>query len=105
MDNVYVINTNAQIGELTVTSIAGTTASGKTKVTVSPSLSTGNKYKYKTASSVTAPEFGADCKTGYTAWDGTSEIAATTGNKILIVEVDANNKAVKAGIAAVTSKS
>lgn len=104
MDNVYVINTNAKIGELTVTSVAGTSASGKTKVTVSPSLSAGNSYKYKTASSVTVPEFGAECKSGYTAWDGVSEITATTGNKILIVEVDANNKAVKVGSATVASK-
>ena len=104
MDNVYVINTNAKIGELTVTSVAGTSASGKTKVTVSPSLSAGNSYKYKTASSVTVPEFGAECESGYTAWDGVSEITATTGNKILIVEVDANNKAVKAGSATVASK-
>lgn len=104
MDNVYVINTNAKIGELTVNSVAGTSASGKTKVTVSPSLSTGNSYKYKTASSVTAPEFGTECKSGYTAWDGVSEITATTGNKILIVEVDANNKAVKAGSATIASK-
>lgn len=104
MDNVYVINTNAKIGELTVNSVAGTSASGKTKVTVSPSLSAGNSYKYKTASSVTVPEFGTECKSGYTAWDGVSEITATTGNKILIVEVDANNKAVKAGSATVASK-
>lgn len=104
MDNVYVINTNAKIGELTVNSVAGTSASGKTKVTVSPSLSAGNSYKYKTASSVTVPEFGAECKSGYTAWDGVSEITATTDNKILIVEVDANNKAVKAGSATVASK-
>lgn len=104
MDNVYVINTNAKIGELTVNSVAGTSASGKTKVTVSPSLSAGNSYKYKTASSVTVPEFGAECKSGYTAWDGVSEITATTGNKIFIVEVDANNKAVKAGSATVASK-
>lgn len=104
MDNVYVINTNAKIGELTVNSVAGTSASGKTKVTVSPSLSAGNSYKYKTASSVTVSEFGAECKSGYTAWDGVSEITATTGNKILIVEVDANNKAVKAGSATVASK-
>jgi hypothetical protein len=104
MDNVYVINTNAKIGELTVNSVAGTSASGKTKVTVSPSLSAGNSYKYKTASSVTVPEVGAECKSGYTAWDGVSEITATTGNKILIVEVDANNKAVKAGSATVASK-
>ncbi len=39
-----------KIGELTVNSVAGTSASGKTKITVSPSLLAGNSYKYKTAS-------------------------------------------------------
>lgn len=103
MDKVYVINTNAKIGELTVTSTAGTTA-GKTSVSVTPSVSSGNSYKYKTAATVTEPSLGDVCTTGYMAWDGTSEITATTGNKILIVEVDAGNKAVKSGTATVASK-
>ncbi len=91
------------IGTLTVKSVAGTT-SGKTAVTVTPEKSGSNSYKYKTASSVTAPAYDEVCSSGYTAWDGTSEITATTGQKILIVEVDSANKAKKCGTATVASK-
>lgn len=96
-------NADGTLGELSVTSEAGT-ASGDTKITVSPALTTGNSYVYKTAANVTAPADGAKCTTGYTAWDGEADITATTGNKILIVEVDKDKRAVKAGIATVTSK-
>lgn len=89
------------LGTLTISSAAGS-ATGKTKITVSPSLTSGNKYVYKAASTVTSPAYGDDCSS-YTAWDGTSEITATTGNKICIVEVDSNKTAVKAGIATVTA--
>ncbi|OOM17221.1 hypothetical protein CLSAB_19410 [Clostridium saccharobutylicum] len=91
------------LGSLTVTSEAGTTI-GNTKVTVSPTLTVGNLYVYKTAATVTVPTLGADCSTGYTVWDGTSDITATAGNQIVIVEVDANNLALKAGVATVTAK-
>jgi hypothetical protein len=91
------------IGTLTVNSIAGLTT-GNTKVTVAPTLISGNGYMYKTAASVTAPLLNDVIGTGYTAWNGISEITATTGNKILIVEIDSNSKAKKAGIATVASK-
>lgn len=39
-----------------------------------------------------------------TTWDGSVDITATTGNKIVVVEVDSNSKAVKAGSATVTAK-
>ena len=90
------------IASLTVTSAAGT-LSGNTKITVSRTLTAGNSYVYKTASTVTAPALGDDCST-YTDWDGTSDITATTGNKICIVEVDSNKLALKTGIATVTAK-
>ena len=89
---------------LSVESAVGST-SGKTAITVSPELTAGNSYKYKTAASVELPAYDAVCTTGYTNWNGSADITATTGNKILIVEVDENNKAKKAGIATVTSKS
>lgn len=101
-ENYAVVKKKAAKKELTVTSEAGT-ASGKTKITVEPTLGDGNGYKYKAAANPTVPEMGASCTTGYTAWDGTAEITATTGNKIVVVEVDANNKCVGAGIATVTS--
>lgn len=49
------------------------------------------------------PEAGATCTSGYTNWDGVSDIAATTGQKIVIVEVDASNKCVGAGMNEVTA--
>ena len=87
---------------LTVTSEAGS-ASGKTKIAVSPALGSGNSYMYKTAAAVELPAVGEECKTGFTAWNGSADIEAATGNMILIVEVDADKKAVKAGTAEVTA--
>lgn len=96
-------NPDPALGALTVTSAEGGT-SGKTALTVTPAKAAGNGYKYKTAASVTPPAYGAACTTGYTAWDGSAEITATTGQKILVVEVTADNKARAAGIATVTAK-
>lgn len=73
-------------------------------MTVSPALTSGNSYKYKVAANPTLPEYDQVCTTGYTAWDGTADITATTGQKIVIVEVDANNKAKKGGLTTITSK-
>lgn len=86
--------------DLKVASVAGST-SGSTAITVEPELSSGNSYKYKVAANPTIPAAGQECKTGYTAWDGTSEITAATGQKIVVVEVDADSRCVGAGLAAV----
>ena len=96
-------NPNPALGVLTVTSAAGA-ATGKTAVTVTPAKASGNSYKYKTAASVTAPAYDTLCTTGYTAWDGAAEITAATGQKLLVVEVAADNKARSAGGATVTAK-
>ena len=93
---------NAPCSGLTVTSAAGTTT-GYTDITVSPAVGAGHGYVYKTAASVTVPREGDICSTDYDDWDGDDEIAATTGNKILIVEIDSNSHALKAGVATVTS--
>ena len=90
------------LGVLTVVSAAGTTT-GKTAVTVTPTLTSGNKYKYYAAASITLPTLNATVD-GYTAWDGSSEIAATTGNEIAIVEVDTDGKVKKAGKTTVAAK-
>ena len=102
-DKVY--DGTAVLGVLTVSSAAGSTT-GKTALTVTPTLTSGNSYMYKTAATVTLPAYNDVCNTtaGYTAWDGTSEITATTGNQIAVVEVDSSYKAVKAGSATITSK-
>lgn len=89
---------------LTITSVASATTTGSTKITVTPTLGVGNSYKYKSGTTVTNPNVGTDTATGYQTWDGTVELAIATGQKLLIVEVDATGKVIKAGQATVTSK-
>lgn len=85
-----------EIGNLTVTSTKSTTT-GNTKIGVTPTLTSGNSYVYKTSpSSITAPDYGDDMSS-LTAWDGKSEIHGEDGHKIAIYEVDSNKFAVKFG--------
>lgn len=90
------------IGSLTVVSVAGS-VSGDTAVYVNPAITGGNTYVYKTAASVALPTYQQVLTTGWTAWDGEDEITATTGNQIVIAEIDGSNQAIKAGRAEVTS--
>lgn len=85
-----------------VTSVAGTTT-GTTKITISETPGTGETLKYKTGSSVPIPEEGSSV-TAYSNWDGTADITATTGNDIVVVILDSNNKTVHAGKTTVVSK-
>lgn len=93
----------AQMGELTVASTAGEVV-GTTKLEVTPSLNDGNSYKIKMAANPTKPQFGQLCTSGYTAWDGTSEVEAVAGNTVVVVEVDKDNKAVNCGVATIVAK-
>lgn len=87
---------------LTITSIAGTTT-GTTDITVSPTLTAGNSYKYIIATESLIPELDQDVA-NWTAWDGTSDITAETGKYITIAEVTTLNKVVAAGSKIITSK-
>lgn len=105
-DAIAVIDVDATptLGTLTVSSAAGT-ESGTTKLTVTPGKeSSGNVYKYKT-DPTTAPTvaYGQNVRT-WTSWDGTSDITATTGHKITVVEADGTYKAQNAGNATVTAQ-
>lgn len=91
------------LDNLTVTSAASSTTSGKTKITVSPALTSGNSYKYKVADNAVLPAAGQSVK-GWTAWNGTDEITAATGKEISVVECDSAYRALKAGVATVTAK-
>lgn len=95
------LNSEYGLDNLTVTSAASSTTSGKTKLTVSPALTSGNSYKYKVDAAV--PVAGADCS-AWTDWNGTADITAATGKTLVIVEVDGNGLAVKAGSVTVTAK-
>lgn len=91
-----------QLGTLTVTSTAGTN-SGYTKIAVTEPLTSGNTYCYFTDTKVSLPAY-ADVMSGYSSWNGTSEIAAENGNEITIIEINNAGLAVKAGKAVVVVK-
>lgn len=88
---------------LTVTSVAGTT-SGTTKITVTPAKQTTTTYKYMAGASITAPTYNQVLTTGWTIWDGSADITATTTGKIQIAEVDSNGYCKATGQATVTAK-
>ena len=85
---------------LTVASTAGS-ASGKTKITVTPDKAESNSYRYKV--DVAVPAIGEDCS-DWSEWDGSADIAAANGSALVVAEVDSNGMAVKAGSVAVTAK-
>lgn len=97
------LNSEYGLDNLTVTSAASSTTSGKTKLTVSPALTSGNSYKYKVADNAVLPAAGQSVK-GWTAWNGTDEITVATGKEICVVECDSAYRALKAGVATVTAK-
>ena len=99
---VVTISDDTTLGTLTVTSAAGTKA-GDTKVTVTPEAGVGHLYKYKVAASATEVKYGQSVK-NWTPWDGKSDITATTGQTITVVECDNTYKALKSGSVGVTSK-
>ena len=102
-DTIFYVKDTTELGTLNVQSTAGTTV-GNTKITVTPTIEEGHSYKYKVAASPTMPTYDQVRSSGYTNWNGTDEITATTGQKIVVVEVDSSNKAKKAGEATITSK-
>lgn len=92
------VKKNLLLDVLTVVSEDGA-ASGDTAITVTPTILDGHTYVYKT-DATTAPVVTYDqvLTTGWTAWDGTSEISGLTdGHEITIAEIDGDNKAKKAG--------
>lgn len=93
---------SAALAPLTVVSVEGT-GSGQTMVYVNPVKSGSNQYFYKTGEGPLAyPAYQEEISA--TSWDGSAAITATTGQQIMIIETDSNNKALKAGIATVTAK-
>lgn len=97
-----VIDNSSTLKPLTVTSAAGT-ASGTTKLTVTPAKASSNLYKYKAAADATPVVYGQNVQT-WTAWDGTSDITAATGQVVTVVECGSDYKAKSAGNATVTAK-
>lgn len=88
---------NAEIGTLGVTAAAGT-ASGDTVLTVTGAEASGTTLKYVIGDRTVK---NGDKVTGYTALtSGTTQITATAGKTITVVELDGNARAIKVGKAA-----
>lgn len=88
------------IKPLTAVSVAGQTV-GNTLIYVNPVKEDGNVYKYRSDGKF--PAYDEDCSAD-TQWNGTEEITAATGQKLIIIECDANGKARKACAVTVTAK-
>ena len=88
---------------LTVVSVAGSTTGG-TEIYVNPVKEGSDKYYYKTGAAPLAyPAYGEIIST--TEWDGSEELTGlTAGNQIMIIETDSSGKALKAGVAEITTK-
>ncbi len=97
------IITDTYMEQLTVVSVPGT--DGNTSIYINPLVGAGHSYKYQLGAQAAIPSKGAILTTGWTAWDGIDEIAATAGQIITIVEVvTATSAAEKAGSATVNVK-
>lgn len=97
------IDTSPTLGTLTVQSAAGT-ASGTTKLTVSPGKENpANVYKYKVGSAAETVVYGQNVK-NWSLWDGESDITAANGQTITVVEADGTYQAQKSGSDTVTSQ-
>lgn len=83
--------------------LAAGSSTGKTKVlSVNPVALSGNNLKYKIGDSAEDVYYDQTCTTGWTALTvGTTEISATAGKIITVVEVDSSNKAKRCGTAVV----
>lgn len=103
LDGIAKIQIAGVMPELTVKSVAGS-ASGKTAVTVSGyTLGSGDSYKYKVTDDRIIVTKGDSTSSGWTNWNGSAEITATTGKHITVV-VSNSNAVVAAGEDIVTAK-
>lgn len=93
---------NAGLDQLTVQSSAGTSP-GTTALQVTPELTEGRSYRYKTGASVTAPVLYEDLS-HWLPWDGEADVTAVTGDQIGVAEVDALGLAMAYGAATVTAQ-
>ena len=91
--------------DMTVTSVASSTTSGKTSVTTSETAGSGESYVYQTGIGLRIPSKGSVLVgTAWADWDGSEEITSVTGHDIVVAIIDAEDKAVHAGKTTVTVK-
>lgn len=89
---------------LTVQSSAGT-AAGDTALTVTGySLKSGESWAYKVTTGTAATVLPGEVVSGWTAWNGTSDITAATDKKLALVALNAAGQAIAYGSCTVTAK-
>lgn len=89
--------------QMHLTSFAGS-SSGKTAITTNYTLASGESYKYRLGSEPTAVTYDQVLTTNWTAWNGSDQITATTGQYITVAAVvTSNSKARAVGSVMVTS--
>ena len=93
----YTTSTAGTLGELTLSSVAGSTV-GTTKITVE-GASSGAIFKYKATSNL--PAYQEDLS-DWNDWDGVSDIEADDTSTVCVCEVDENNLAYKGGTVVVS---
>lgn len=104
---VYIKAGTSESGDydMTVTSVASATTSGKTSVTTSETAGSGESYVYQTGMNLRIPAEGSVLVgTAWADWDGSAEITSVTGYDIVVAIIDAEDKAVHAGKTTVTVK-
>lgn len=97
-------SSDRQLDSVTVTSEAGT-QTGDTAITADPEPDTesGEYFAYKIGDAAQSVTYGMPVVTGWTAWNGTSEITAASGKVITVVIANAENRAIASGYATVVS--
>ena len=100
--DIYVKAGTPTLGELTVTSVAGS-SSGKSKITVSGyTLGSGESYVYQTATSTAPTVAYGDSVTGWTALTNGADITPTAAHtKITVAVKNSDGNAVAAGSATI----
>lgn len=96
-----VLHNRPSIGELTGIT-ASPVVSGKTTVTFTPAVETGNKVVYKVTDAASKPTVIYDqvCTDGWTELPVDKTIPAAVGQFVTLVEVTADNKARRSGVSA-----
>lgn len=105
---VVFFDTTGTIGEITISSAAGTNV-GETAITTTNSLSAGQKYVYKVGTAQAAPVavYHESPDYTWTEWDGSSAInVGTSANskKATVAVIDSNSRFIKSGSATLVVK-
>lgn len=103
LGGIYANVSTTTLGNLTVTSVAGS-AAGKTTLAVAEPLTYGTKLVYKAAASATSVTYGQKLASGWTDLGNGVDLTLTNGNIVTVAAVNASSStAVASGNATVVT--